>query len=99
MIAEDKESAWIEYLDDLEYDPDTAKVWSLISCGYETYRICTIEDEEHFGEVGLRLTPLLGREMRKFCPLIMRNLPSFLRILNGNDLEGRINLPSSQLIT
>ena len=30
MIAEDKESAWIEYLDDLEYDPDTAKVWSLI---------------------------------------------------------------------
>ena len=34
------------------------------SCGYETYRICTIEDEEHFGEVGLRLTPCLGREMR-----------------------------------
>ena len=34
------------------------------SCGYETYRICTIEDEEHFGEVGLRLTPRLGREMR-----------------------------------
>ena len=34
------------------------------SCGYETYRICTIEEEEHFGEVGLRLTPRLGREMR-----------------------------------
>ena len=34
------------------------------SCGYETYRICIIEDEEHFGEVGLRLTPRLGREMR-----------------------------------
>ena len=34
------------------------------SCGYETYRICTIEDEEHFGEVGLRLTPRLRREMR-----------------------------------
>ena len=34
------------------------------SCGYETYRICTIEDEEHFGEVGLRLTPPLRREMR-----------------------------------
>ena len=34
------------------------------SCGYETYRICTIEDKEHFGEVGLRLTPHLGREMR-----------------------------------
>ena len=34
------------------------------SCGYETYRICTIEDEEHFGEVRLRLTPRLRREMR-----------------------------------
>ena len=34
------------------------------SCGYETYRICIIEDEEHFGEVGLRLTPRLGRDMR-----------------------------------
>ena len=34
------------------------------SCGYEIYRICIIEDEEHFGEVGLRLTPRLGREMR-----------------------------------
>ena len=34
------------------------------SCSYETYRICTIDDEEHFGEVGLRLTPRLGREMR-----------------------------------
>ena len=35
------------------------------SCGYETYRVCsTIEDEEHFGEVGLRQTPRLGREMR-----------------------------------
>ena len=30
------------------------------SCGYETYRICTIEDGEHFGEIGLRLTPRLG---------------------------------------
>ena len=34
------------------------------SCGYETYRMCIIEDEERFGEVGLRLTPCLGREMR-----------------------------------
>ena len=34
------------------------------SCSDETYRICTIEDGEHFGEVGLRLTPRLGREMR-----------------------------------
>ena len=34
------------------------------SCGYETYRICIIEDGEHFGEAGLRLTPHLGREMR-----------------------------------
>ena len=34
------------------------------SCGYETYRICTIEDEAQFGEVRLRLTPRLGREMR-----------------------------------
>ena len=34
------------------------------SCGYETYRICAIEDGEHFSEVGLRLTPRLGREMR-----------------------------------
>ena len=30
MIANDKESAWIEFLDDLEFDPDAAKVWSLI---------------------------------------------------------------------
>ena len=30
MIAEEKESAWIEYLDDLEFDPDPGKVWSLI---------------------------------------------------------------------
>ena len=34
------------------------------SHGFETYRICIIEDEEHFGEVGLRLTPRLGRDMR-----------------------------------
>ena len=34
------------------------------SCGYETYSLCTFEDGEHFGEVGLRLTPRLGREMR-----------------------------------
>ena len=34
------------------------------SCGYETYRICTIEVRKHFGEAGLRLTPRLGREMR-----------------------------------
>ena len=34
------------------------------SCGYETYRICAIEVGEHFSEVGLRLTPRLGREMR-----------------------------------
>ena len=34
------------------------------SCSDETYRICTIEDGEHFGEVGLRLTPCLEREMR-----------------------------------
>ena len=30
MIANDKESAWIEFQDDLEFDPDAAKVWSLI---------------------------------------------------------------------
>ena len=35
------------------------------SCGYETYRICIIEDGEHFGEAGLRLTPHLGREIRQ----------------------------------
>ena len=29
-IAEEKESARIEYLDDLELDPNPAKVWSLI---------------------------------------------------------------------
>ena len=34
------------------------------SCGYETYSICTIEDGEHFGEVELRRTPRLRREMR-----------------------------------
>ena len=34
------------------------------SCGNETYRICVIEDEEHIGDVGLRLTPRLWREMR-----------------------------------
>ena len=34
------------------------------SCGYKTYRICIIEDKEYFGEVGLRLTLRLGREMR-----------------------------------
>ena len=30
----------------------------------ETYRVCIIEDGEHFGEVELRLTPWLRREMR-----------------------------------
>ena len=34
------------------------------SCGYDTYSFCTFGDGEHFGEVGLRLTPRLGREMR-----------------------------------
>ena len=34
------------------------------SCGYEIYSLCKLEDGEHFGEVGLRLTPRLGREMR-----------------------------------
>ena len=33
------------------------------SCGYETYSLCKFEDGEHFGEVGLRLTPRLWREM------------------------------------
>ena len=30
----------------------------------ETCRVCTIEDGEHFGEVELRLTPGLWKEMR-----------------------------------
>ena len=30
----------------------------------DTYSLCTLWVEEHFGEVGLRLTPRLGREMR-----------------------------------
>ena len=30
----------------------------------ESYRVCTMKDGEHFGEVGLRLTPRLRREMR-----------------------------------
>ena len=34
------------------------------SYDYETYRVRTIEDGEHFGEVELRLTPRLRREMR-----------------------------------
>ena len=34
------------------------------SCGYETYSLCKFEDGEHFGGVGLRLTPRLWREMR-----------------------------------
>ena len=34
------------------------------SCGYETYSLCKFDDGEHFGEVGLRLTPRLGMKMR-----------------------------------
>ena len=30
MIAESKEESWIEFLDELEDDPDTAKVWRTI---------------------------------------------------------------------
>ena len=30
----------------------------------ETFTLCIIEGEEHFAEVGLRLTPRLRREMR-----------------------------------
>ena len=30
LIADAKETSWIEFLDELEYDPDTAKVWRLI---------------------------------------------------------------------
>ena len=49
---------------ELEYFVNHSLSFNRFSCSDETYRICTIEDGEHFGEVGLRLTPRLGREMR-----------------------------------
>ena len=55
--------------------------FSHFSCGYETYRICTIEDEEHFGEVELRLTPRLGREMR--LTIIILRISSLTNTDNG----------------
>ena len=62
------------------------------SCGYETYRICTIEDEEHFDEVGLRLTLHLGREMRLttiICVYLLRLTPimvDYISIVKFNRL-------------
>ena len=47
-----------------EYFINHTLSFNRFSCSDETYRICTIEDGEHFGAVGLRLTPRLGREMR-----------------------------------
>ena len=49
---------------ELEYFVNHTLSFNRFSCSDETYRICTIEDGEHFGEVRLRLTPRFGRRMR-----------------------------------
>ena len=50
--------------------------WTITEYSFdcETYRVCSIEDGEHFGKVELRLTPRLKREVRLtvifsvYCP-------------------------------
>ena len=55
------------------------------SCGRETYIICTIEDEEHFGEVGLRLTPRSRREMRLTTGWPKSNVPKVRAYCSASD--------------